>query len=523
MRAAWALALGIVWGCAGNPGHDLSVDLRTDYVPAGEFVSYVVTLQGQPPVVGVANAFQDFVGGVRVAEFEKVRTGAYEVRVDLLDAAGVTVASRTVSVAVSADTAVTLVITRSCRGVTCPASGDPATATSCLGGICVEPSCTPENPDRCPDPDCTTASDCGTPPQSCLAAQCVAGVCLYGDDGSCGTGQYCDSRRGCVDRPTVGDGGMDAGRDAGVDAAMDTAPDPCEGVTCTGFEGCVGGTCMPYPGCFGPEECAGELTVCRNNHCVPGDRDVDGDGSPAADDCDETNPDISPLTEEICNLVDDDCDEATDEGNPGLLCASDPLGGECIDGRCGCPDGEYDVDGVPDNGCECTATWDPATGASCAAPIDVGTLSDAGTGQRMTVSGNIVPGGREVWFHFRATDTPDTSCDNFHVAVNFVTNPDDAFRFNVFRGACDTEACPATGFTQFSWATDFRRPTPAPGVGECPCSTRVNAGTGGVATPGTNQCTDNSADFYIQVVRRAGAPVTCDAFELELSNGVYDT
>ncbi len=523
VRTAWTLALGAVWGCAGNPGHDLNIDLRTDYVPAGEFASYVVTLGGQPSVLGVANASQDFVGGVRIAEFTKVRTGAYDVRVDLLDGAGVTVASRNVSVSISTDTTVTFVITRSCRGVTCPASGDPTTATSCLGGTCVDPECTPENPTRCPTPDCTSASDCAAPPQSCLAAQCVAGVCLYGDDGSCGADRYCDSRTGCVNRPTAGDGGLDGGRDAGIDATMDTAPDPCEGITCEGFEGCMGGSCVPYPGCFTDTDCVGELTICRNNHCVPGNRDIDGDGSPASDDCDETNPDISPLTDELCNLVDDDCDTMTDEGNPGLLCASDPLGGECIDGRCGCPDGKYDVDGVPDNGCECAATWDTTTGASCTAAIDVGTLSDTAMGERMIVTGNIVPDGREVWFRFRANDTPDSTCDNFHVAVNFVSNPDDAFRFNVFRGACDSAACPATGFTTFSWATDFRNPTPAPGTGECPCSTVSNPGTGGIAQPGRNACTDNSADFYVQVVRRAGAAVTCDAFELELSNGLYDT
>jgi len=519
VRATWVVVLGILGGCAGNPGHDLSVDLRTDFVPAGEFVSYVVTLEGQPPVVGVANAFQDFVEGLRVAEFQKIKSGTYDVRVDLVDVAGVTVASRTVSTSVSADTAVTVVITRSCRGIVCPASDGPATATSCVGGVCVDPSCTPENPASCPTSECAGASDCGAPPQSCLTARCVAGVCLYGDDGSCGTGRYCNARTGCSPRPTVADGG--AGVDAGIDAPMDAGPSPCEGVSCEGFEGCVDGRCVPYPGCFTDDECAGEGEVCRNNHCVPGDRDVDGDGSPAADDCDETNADVSPLATEICNLVDDDCDTMTDEGNPGLLCASDPMGGECIDGRCGCPTGRYDVDGVPDNGCECTATWDTATGASCATAIDLGTLSDVAMGERATVTGNLVPEGREVWFRFRASDTPDTSCDNFHVNVTFLTNPGDAFRLNVFRGMCGSEVCPATGFTQFSWATDFRSGSPA--IGECPCSTARNPGTGGLATPGTNACTDNSADFFVQVVRRAGASVSCEPFELELSNGLYDS
>ena len=42
--------------------------------------------------------------------------------------------------------------------------------------------------------------------------------------------------------------------------------------------------------------------------------DLDGDGVSAADDCDDTQPDIGPDAVELCNGVDDDCDGEIDEG-----------------------------------------------------------------------------------------------------------------------------------------------------------------------------------------------------------------
>ncbi len=48
--------------------------------------------------------------------------------------------------------------------------------------------------------------------------------------------------------------------------------------------------------------------------------DLDGDGwSPDAGDCDDTDVLVNPDAEEICNEVDDDCDDLIDQQDPGLL------------------------------------------------------------------------------------------------------------------------------------------------------------------------------------------------------------
>ena len=44
-----------------------------------------------------------------------------------------------------------------------------------------------------------------------------------------------------------------------------------------------------------------------------GPLDADGDGHPATEDCDDTNPEVSPSADETCNGIDDDCDEEIDE------------------------------------------------------------------------------------------------------------------------------------------------------------------------------------------------------------------
>jgi hypothetical protein len=64
--------------------------------------------------------------------------------------------------------------------------------------------------------------------------------------------------------------------------------------------------------------------------------DGDGDGFPASEDCDDTDPSIHPAAPEACNGSDDDCDGQVDEGFGTLTCgtgACERTVSACLDGQ----------------------------------------------------------------------------------------------------------------------------------------------------------------------------------------------
>ena len=131
-----------------------------------------------------------------------------------------------------------------------------------------------------------------------------------------------------VDAATARDGGRaDTGTTAPDDAgARDAGPARTCDEGCAPLERCVDGICAPYPACAGDGSCpAGE--ICQRRSCLPADRDLDGDGAVAMDDCDEGDPSIHPGAVEDCNTVDDDCDAAVDEAIAPRACSSACGGG----------------------------------------------------------------------------------------------------------------------------------------------------------------------------------------------------
>lgn len=267
----------------------------------------------------------------------------------------------------------------------------------------------------------------------------------------------------------------------------DDVDNDCDGDVDEGF-----GTGAP---CTGPGACGEGLTECADEFGLRCSTDPGG-----------SNFDPQP---ETCDGADNDCDETVDEGTITELCGTT---GECISGSCGCSPGTFDIDpGTP--GCECISAPAIDEGVSCAAAIDLGNLSDAG--QTMTVMGNAMPSDRAVWYQFRAVDTPDTTCDNFHVRAELTTNPDDAFELTMFRGSCTTPVNADMGYTDQTWRLDFRATIGGVLSGHCPCQS-------GVASTNVSQCVDDSANFFVRVRRRAAVD-SCANYAVEFSNGIYDT
>ncbi|MBX3274999.1 MAG: hypothetical protein KF729_32340 [Sandaracinaceae bacterium] len=171
------------------------MSLRTDLAAEIEIDEVVVAIDGLDPRRRPLTGADALLEGARIAELDDVPTGTRRLDVTLLRG-GTPVVTRPTSVTVGPATAVTVVLTRDCRGVLCA----DERAQACVGARCVAPECSPETPDACPMPACVEASDCA-PAAACAAVACAGGACLYGDGGGCAAAEYCAPERGCVPRP----------------------------------------------------------------------------------------------------------------------------------------------------------------------------------------------------------------------------------------------------------------------------------------------------------------------------------
>ncbi len=261
----------------------LSVDARSDLSPGMEFNSVVVevfnatALDGPAQRTTLASAADDFVTGVRVAEFDGLASGSVVVHVELRSPDGPVVVERDVRISVEEDTGVVVVLTRECGGVTCPNASSAPAATECLGGVCVEPDCSSLNREACGGAagGCTTDGDCTV----CTAGQCVEGVCF------------------CTTTPPPGTcGGLamdcDGNPDNGCETVVDTidhcgaCDNACE--VLRGTPACTDGACTVescdtgWGDCNGDGNCTTNLTSSTTDcgrcgdECGLGERCCDG-------------------------------------------------------------------------------------------------------------------------------------------------------------------------------------------------------------------------------------------------------
>jgi hypothetical protein len=240
-RVTCATVLSVVVAVAAGCGDDdasVFVELRTDFVPGVEFVEVRTTLGGGPsdPVEAerrtTAARGDDYLAAVRVAEVDGLTRGSKTVRIELLGRAGEMVASRRVRVELDRDLGIAVLITRTCADVSCPGDMDAPELTECLGGRCVAPECTLDDPAACGASSCQSDEDCFVS-AACAMAACRFSACLsVPNPGGCALDEWCDPDVGCtrissgpVDAGAMDSGGTDAATDARTDAATDARTD----------------------------------------------------------------------------------------------------------------------------------------------------------------------------------------------------------------------------------------------------------------------------------------------------------
>jgi hypothetical protein len=183
---------------------------------------------------------------------------------------------------------------------------------------------------------CIDASDCDDGDvcnglEDCDAGSCVPGTALICDDSNVCTTDGCDMVDGCeyTDNALPCDDNDEC-----------TLGDYCSAGACTEYTSdlvcndsnvCTNDSCDTALGCQyvnNTQPCTDgdDCTIgdqCQGGSCVSGplldaddDGYADGTGGCPGNDCDDSNPDIHPGAEELCDGLDNDCNWLIDEGCP---------------------------------------------------------------------------------------------------------------------------------------------------------------------------------------------------------------
>ncbi|NOY24627.1 MAG: hypothetical protein GXP62_02035 [Oligoflexia bacterium] len=135
----------------------------------------------------------------------------------------------------------------------------------------------------------------------------------------------------------------------------------------------------------------------------------------------------------------------------------------------------------------------------------------------ISISGNMLEGDDADWYLVSASDdvSQDISegIDYFNFDVKFISGSS-TYEFYVYEGTYDSTAreC-STSANEYSWFNQD--------VGEDVHAVPSETRSCGSSSADYNDCADDSTDFYIEVVRKSSVSMSCDGYELEITNGVW--
>jgi len=222
-----------------------------------------------------------------------------------------------------------------------------------LGGLLLATTCSQDKPPP------TTRADAGTVEEECetgddcAAGDCLGGLCIWCEDGTCPAGQWCSHNGKCV--------GCDGGCEPDAAAPAADAGVPCATrADCAGLA-CIGGFCGEQgASCDESDECEAGSICNAAGECVGGcSSKADCAGAAAGPRCDLATGKCGPCAET------GDCNAATEN---------------CLEGVCtaaiACPSGDRGPCGelaCVEKVCRpCVAGTDCGPGFDCAAGKCVG-------------------------------------------------------------------------------------------------------------------------------------------------------
>ena len=371
--------------------------------------------------------------------------------------------------------------------------------------ICTEPCV----PDCRPNAYCITHAEKGE-------------ICVPDRDNQCAT---CASNAECLN---LGDICVQSpktdrfcGRDCSADGTCPTGfecagPDTYDPGAVVPDVGVAAGICVPEAADSCPCDakrdeivrmCEGDFqgTICKG-------RETCDAGTGAWVGCDADAP-----TSELCDGIDNDCDDAVDNGTDEDLCSHLTLpnfgswaceAGQCIIGDC--PPGTtfYPPTLPPSAGCACefedTEQIGNIRNDTCENASFINSTSDVNL-PPFAISGRLTSDADVDWYSFEVIDDPENNTNSYHVDIQFVQpSGNQEFVFDIIRGG----SCPAagvdaahSGLTSYNWCVNGDDGA----LGEATCS-----------ATGAKTCGPHSSIYYLAVKRKAGVAGTCREYVINV-------